>query len=67
MKLRLEDRRYNGRREKKMKRIWRLLRDRHSGYLKHMPPAVAAGAEVPAGIAAVYIIYFAVLPGFFLL
>ena len=27
----------------------------------------AAGGQLPAGIAAVYIVYFAVLPGFFLL
>ena len=67
IKLRLEVRRCNGRRGKKMKRRWRPSGDCNSGYLKHMVPAGAAGGQLPAGIAAVYIIYFADLPGFFLL
>ena len=58
MKLRFEDRRHNGRTYNKMKRRWRPLGDCNFGYVKHM---------LTAGIAAVYIIYFADLPGFFLL
>ena len=43
MNLRLQDIRYNGRREKKMKRTWGSLGDFSSGYLKYMLTAGAAG------------------------
>ena len=57
MNLRLEDRRYNGRREKKRKRRLRPLGDFNWTLEKHKLPAGAAGGQLPAGIAAEIYIY----------
>ena len=55
LNLRLQYIRYNGRREKKMKRRWRSLGDFDSGYLKDMLPAAAAGGQLTAGSLLKYI------------